>query len=73
MGHVVLLSDVNALLNGICKEVKMSCPKMTKVPKIKKVAGGNAVLSKDTSDHTVCELTLLCHACNPIPKYSAGH
>jgi len=30
MGHVVLLSDVNALLNGICKEVKMSCPKMTK-------------------------------------------
>jgi len=49
MGHVVLLSDVNALLNGICKEVKMSCPKMTKVPKIKK-AIEKSKLSSSKSD-----------------------
>ena len=52
-GHVILLSDVNALLNGICKEAKTSCPKMTKMPKIKRIAGGNAVLSKDTSERLI--------------------
>jgi len=46
--HVVLVSDVDHLVKAFNNQVKKCCPK-NKLPKIKSITGGLAVLSKSTT------------------------